>query len=162
MSPPIRVSANSRLAKEAVAQLRGGKDARGQKAFDLVAGVAAPKTDAAKGEGRKPGKYLNIGTRTPDGYFPSLTELRRWEALKLAQRAGLIRNLSRQKSYELVVDGVFVGKYVSDHEYEEMRPDGSWLAVVEDVKGKTTAKLRTYLLKKGLMKALYNIEIREV
>lgn len=155
---PIRVAATSRLAKEAVARLRAGKDKRGQKAFDLVAGVTAPK-DAPKAN--TVGRYLNTKITDADGTFDSLTEHRRWQDLKLLQRAGKIRNLRRQVAYAIDVLGQPLCRYVADHVYEEPVA-GVWALVVEDVKSPRTRKLHDYRLKNKLMRIVHGIEIREV
>jgi hypothetical protein len=59
-----------------------------------------------------------------------------------------------QPRYRLEVCGVHVCDYVADFRYEE-----GGATVVEDAKGFKTA---AYKLKKKLMKAIHNIEIREV
>lgn len=78
--------------------------------------------------------------------FDSKTELQRWEVLRLYERGGLIRNLSRQVKHELrLPDGspIMAGKvcayYTPDFEYEEKTDivGGGfvWHPIIEDVKG---------------------------
>ena len=40
-------------------------------------------------------KYLNRELNTPDGKFDSVKEYRRWQELKLMERAGIIYELQR-------------------------------------------------------------------
>lgn len=88
--------------------------------------------------------------------FDSMREARRYQVLKARERVGQIAGLRRQARYDLEVNGVKIGRYTSDFEYEE---DGRW--VVEDVKSPATKKARDYVLRKKLMLALFGIEIRE-
>ena len=108
--------------------------------------------------------------------FDSKKEFRRWQELRLLERAGQIRGLVRQVKYELlppqyeiierysdktgkrlkdgrrlVERGVY---YVADFVYD--RPDGS--LVVEDTKGVRTDD---YIIKRKLMLAVYGIKILE-
>lgn len=52
--------------------------------------------------------------------------------------------------------------YVADSSYDEKRDDGSWKPIAEDVKNPETAEGEAYSLKRHLMKALYNNEVRLV
>lgn len=108
-------------------------------------------------------KYRAKKQRCWDGtVFDSKKELLRWETLLWMSKVGKIRNLRRQVSYDLVVCDIKICKYIADFVYEEkrdLRPE--WSEIVEDVKSEITQKLPVYRLKKKLMKAIYNIEIRE-
>lgn len=98
--------------------------------------------------------------------FASKAELKRWLDLELLEKAGHISKLRRQVHYPLIVGAHYdkaagnwvlplkVGTYVADHVYFE-----NGVEVVEDVKGFATPE---YRMKKRLMKALHDIEIREV
>lgn len=86
--------------------------------------------------------------------FDSKKEAARAAELQLLQKAGKITGLRRQVKYSLVVRGVLIATYVDDFEYGTFEG-----LIVEDCKGFRT---REYLLKKRLMKALWNIEIQEV
>lgn len=88
--------------------------------------------------------------------FPSKREAKRWLQLQQLQRVGEISGLQRQIKYDLVVNGVKIGRYTSDFEYEE---NGEH--VVEDVKSNATATARDYPLRKKLMLAIHGISIRE-
>ena len=88
--------------------------------------------------------------------FDSKREAGRYSYLKALERTGHIANLTLKVKYPLVVNGVKIGRYTSDFEYEE---DGKH--VVEDVKSPATKKARDYRLRKLLMLALHGVEIRE-
>lgn len=90
--------------------------------------------------------------------FASKAEARRYEELRLLEMGGDITNLEVHPRYELVVNGVRVGRYTGDFRYVET----SGLIVVEDVKSSATAKNTAYRLRKKLVWALYGIEIQEV
>jgi hypothetical protein len=78
--------------------------------------------------------------------FASKAELIRWEELRLQEKAGMIRNLSRQVRYDLILPngkpimaGVAakrVAVYTPDFVYDRLnKPTGEWQEVIEDVKG---------------------------
>lgn len=80
--------------------------------------------------------------------FHSKTELRRWEYLRLLEKAGEIRKLRRQVKYKLsfilnereditVKAGNKIAQYTADFVYEERTkaPDYQWREIIEDVKG---------------------------
>jgi hypothetical protein len=100
-------------------------------------------------------KYGNRRINTPDGWFDSHRELKRWGELKLLERAGQIKNLKRQVEYELVpkVAGFRASYYVADFVYDEKGK-----TVVEDSKG---FKDRLYMLKRKLMMWRHGIAILE-
>jgi hypothetical protein len=106
------------------------------------------------GQPARRSKYNNTIVNTEDGKFDSKREYARWCELKIMQRAGLITDLRRQVPYDLRVNGLLVCRYVADFVYEE---NGE--TVVVDVKGIRTD---VFVLKRKLMKAVYNIEIQEV
>ena len=90
-------------------------------------------------------------------------EANRYQELLLLERAGAIKNLSRQVKFVLIpsqrdeVTGKVVERecsYRADFEYTE---DGK--TVVEDVKGFRT---KEYILKRKMMLWKYGIRIREV
>lgn len=88
--------------------------------------------------------------------FASQAEAKRYIALTVMARAGIISGLECQPSYLLVVEGQKVGTYKADFRYREVATGET---VVEDVKGVLTP---VYRLKKKLVRALYNIEIKEI
>ena len=89
--------------------------------------------------------------------FDSKKEASRWCELKLLERAGLIRDLTRQRRIELIPK---VGRhraryYVADFEYLDTE---TGKMVLEDVKGVHT---QVYELKKAIIRWRYGIEITE-
>ena len=104
-------------------------------------------------------KYGNIKTKL-DGYtFDSKGEANRWAELKLAERAGIIKDLRRQVSFELesscLIDGKLqrATKYVADFVYTE-----NGKTVIEDFKGHITAIYK--IKKKKLLKLIAEGEIQ--
>ena len=84
-------------------------------------------------------KYGAIPKTTADGVrHQSTAEARRWDALKLLERAGAISDLQRQVAFPLLVNGVQIGKYVADFVYYWPNSE----RVIEDVKGVETPLFR--------------------
>ena len=100
-------------------------------------------------------KYRAVRTVAHGRTFASKKEARRAAALILMERAGKIRGLEFQVSYQLTVNGTKIGKYIADFVYTDERGR----EVVEDAKGVLTP---VYRLKKKLMRAIHGIEIQEV
>lgn len=102
--------------------------------------------------------------RTVDNItFDSLKEAHRYSQLKLLSRAGHIKDLiadKKQIKWKLTVNGIAIGTYTADFLYwERLGETDKWKMVIEDVKGHRT---RDYVMKRRLMMACHNIEIREV
>lgn len=95
----------------------------------------------------------------PVHYFPSKAELRRFAALRMEQRAGIITDLELQPSYTVVINGEKVCTYRADFKYTrgEQR-------VIEDVKGTTNEKYLdpVFKLKRKLVEAVHGISINIV
>ena len=125
------------------------------------------------------GKYGNIKRRTADGILHDSTkEARRWNELKLLERAGVITGLQRQVKYILIpkqeetyerispktgkrlTDGVRTLEhecaYVADFVYQDAKTGE---LIVEDTKGVRT---KDYIIKRKLMLWLYSIRIKEL
>ena len=109
-------------------------------------------------------KYGNIQTIIDGQAFDSRKEARRWQELKLMQRAGIITNLERQKTFVLIPPqkdpetGKIVERmctYTADFVYKEKGK-----TVVEDVKSEAT-KTAVYKIKRKLMLERHGILIRE-
>lgn len=99
----------------------------------------------------KPAKYGN--RKTPCNYghtHGSAKEAARCDELHLAERAGAISNLIVQPRYDLIVNGVKVGRYTGDFRYFENNA-----AILEDVKGGKATKTEAYKLRKRLLEAVY-------
>lgn len=101
---------------------------------------------------RRPQKYGAKPEKTEDGHFASQREFQHWCLSKLRQRAGEISNLERQVRFRMELNGVHICDYVADEVYFECGQ-----RVVVDVKGVETAEFK---LKKKLMRAFFNIEVR--
>jgi hypothetical protein len=100
-------------------------------------------------------KYRNKPTEVDNIRFASKKEAARYQELKLCVRAGIIKDLELQVRFPLIAYGALICTYVADFRYTDTK---SGKQIVEDVKGTRT---REYTIKKKLMKALYQIEIRE-
>lgn len=101
-------------------------------------------------------KYGARRMTAPDGQkFDSVKEYHRWGCLKLLERAGKIKDLQRQVSFELIPkqNGERACNYIADFTYYE---DGK--LVVEDCKG---FKTDVYKIKKKMMLWEYGIQIKE-
>jgi hypothetical protein len=98
-------------------------------------------------------KYKAIKTTVDGIKFDSKKEAARYSNLKILEKAGNILDLSLQPRFDLIINGVKCGFYKADFKYIE---DGK--EIIEDVKGMKTP---VYNLKKRLIKAIYNIDIRE-
>lgn len=94
---------------------------------------------------------------TIDGIkFRSQAEARRYQQLKLLERAGEISHLKLQPRYPLEVNGKKICTYVADYEYFDWRTES---IVTEDVKG---ARTLLYTVKKKLFEACYGRPVTEV
>jgi hypothetical protein len=105
-------------------------------------------------------KYYNRKVKINGIQFDSVKEAKRYTELQLLQRAGIISDLQRQVSFELIpaqyIDGKLVERkatYIADFVYLE-----GGEKIVEDVKG---VKTDVYKLKKKLM-LMKGIRIKEV
>ena len=122
-------------------------------------------------------KYGNKKVTLDGQTFDSKRECRRWQELKLLEKAGKIYDLRRQVQFNLIPEqrladtlgpkgGRKMGKlleravyYVADFVYYEGgRPSEGGKLVVEDAKGHRT---KEYIIKRKLMLARYDIQIRE-
>lgn len=124
-------------------------------------------------------KYGNRKVSTIDGeVFDSQREATRYQELKLLERAGAIKDLKRQVSYELipvqrepntlnkidskrgrVIQGKVIEKAVSyraDFTYTDTKTNET---IVEDSKGFRT---KEFVIKRKLMLYIHGIKVREV
>ena len=103
-------------------------------------------------------KYRSIKTTVDGITFDSKKEAKRYQELKLLQRANKIKNLRLQVSYVLIDKSRYGRqiKYIADFVYydKELKQE-----VVQDTKGFRTD---VYRLKKRLMAERYGIEIKEI
>ena len=118
-------------------------------------------------------KYGNTKTEVDGIIFDSAKEARRWQELRLAERADAIRDLRRQVKYELIPaqrepdqrgarGGIIKGKlleravyYTADFVYYDM---AAGRIIAEDTKG---FKTKDYIIKRKLMLHNYGIKITE-
>jgi len=112
------------------------------------------------------GKYKAQPVIDPEfGRFDSKREHQRFHLLRMREKAGEIRNLKRQVSYALNVNGVQVGKIIMDFTYDEftledLSPDyvaPKWTHIDEDCKGFQTPLSK---LQHKLFAAIFGREIR--
>ena len=97
-------------------------------------------------------KYRNVKTYIGKVKFDSKKEANRAMELAMLEKAGVIKNLERQKRFQVVPKtkderAVF---YIADFVYMQ---DGKMIA--EDVKSAITRKDSTYIIKRKLFKYLY-------
>lgn len=112
---------------------------------------------------RTTGSKYHAKKTTVDGItFDSKKEARRWQELKMLEKAGVISDLQRQVKYELIPaqrdpeTGKVVERactYYADFVYKEGDKK-----VIEDTKGVRTAE---YKIKRKLVLQKYGIRIRE-
>tara|TARA_R100001224_G_C3926117_1_gene117049 strand:+ start:46 stop:405 length:360 start_codon:yes stop_codon:yes gene_type:complete len=111
---------------------------------------------------RKYGKSNKFGAKKTVfmGFtFDSKWESERYGQLSMLERIGEITDLQRQIPFELVINGKKICKYVADFTYKEKDKNGVEQLIVEDAKGIETA---TFRLKKKLMSAILNIDVKVV
>lgn len=88
-----------------------------------------------------------------DGFFfDSKIEFERYLELKQMQKIGIIKDLTLQPVFPLIVNGVKLGRYTSDFQYFHIKNN---MLIVEEVKSAWTAKERSYRFRIKLFKALY-------
>jgi Protein of unknown function (DUF1064) len=103
-------------------------------------------------------KYRNRKASYMGIQFDSQKEMKRYQDLVLLERAGEIQDLELQPRYDLIVNGHKLGFYRGDFRYKDVATD---TVVLEDVKSPVT-RTAVYMLKKKLVKAIYDVEITEV
>ena len=105
-------------------------------------------------------KFGAVATVVDGIRFHSKGEAKRWQELRLLQRAGEISQLKRQVSFPMFIGCEQICTLILDFTYEtKPRKAGErWTEVFEDFKGVRTPE---YKLKAKLFKALYGREILE-
>ena len=105
-------------------------------------------------------KYHNRRIERDGQTFDSVKEYRRWNELRIMERAGLIQDLKRQVQFELIPsqkeDGKVVERavvYKADFAYMQ---DSKY--IVEDTKG---YKTQEYILKRKMMLYVHGIRVKE-
>lgn len=100
-------------------------------------------------------KFGNKPTEIDGIKFDSKREAKRYQELKLLERANEITGLQTQVKFDLTVNGLRIATYKADFVY--MTRGG--LRVVEDAKGYPNDR---WPMKKKLMKAIHNVDVVEV
>jgi len=106
------------------------------------------------------GKYNKYNAKKTEfmGYkFDSKWEAERYGQLASMQMAGIIENLERQVKFDIIVNDCKICKYIADFVYILIQENGKKEKIVEDAKGVQTSDFK---LKKKLMKAVFDIEIK--
>lgn len=108
---------------------------------------------------QKKSKYKNQKCVVDGISFDSKLEARRWQDLKLLERAGVITDLKRQVPFELIPTQrppgeptMYCCKYIADFTYYK---DGKF--IVEDAKGQET---EAFKIKQKLMYEKHGIVLR--
>lgn len=101
-------------------------------------------------------KFGAVATVVDGHTFPSKAEARRYQELRLLEKAGQITKLRLQPRYDLHVNGQKIGEYRGDFEYTSLP---TCARITEDVKG---VKTPMYRWKKKHLKAEHGIDITEV
>jgi hypothetical protein len=153
LSPPSR---GWSTAVQAVGIPDSAASDTGQASMRGWEGVTAKDIAAKQLAKAKPSKYRNRKTTVDGLLFDSAKEAKRWQELVIMCRAGLIANLERQTVLRIFVKDVKVCDYQADFTYLEQGQ-----LVVEDVKSPATRKKESYVLKRKLVEAYYQLTIRE-
>tara|TARA_R110002049_G_scaffold43679_1_gene128604 strand:- start:817 stop:1188 length:372 start_codon:yes stop_codon:yes gene_type:complete len=106
------------------------------------------------------GKYNKYNAKKTEfmGFkFDSKWEAERYGQLESMKMAGIIQDLERQVNYDIIVNDQKICRYIADFVYKLVHEDGSEEKIVEDAKGIETTDFK---LKKKLMKAVFDIEIK--
>ena len=103
-------------------------------------------------------KYHSRKTEVDGIVFDSMKEARRYQELKLLQKAGLIYDLRLQERIEIIpkTDKYRARYYVCDFTYIDTEQK---CKIYEDVKGVRTP---VYLLKRAIMYWRHGIDIKEI
>ena len=110
----------------------------------------------------KRSKYGNTKTVINGIEFDSKKESERFLELAMLQKAGVIKNLERQKRFEIVpkTKDERAVYYYADFVYLEVE---SGKMICEDVKSEATKRDKTYIIKRKLFQYLYkDYEFREI
>ena len=106
------------------------------------------------------GKYNKYNAKKTEfmGYkFDSRWEAERYGQLSSMVLAGVVKDLERQVKYDIIVNDQKICRYIADFVYILVHENGSEEKIVEDAKGVQTSDFK---LKKKLMKAVFDIEIK--
>ena len=122
--------------------------------------------EALQMQARRGSKYHNRKIELDGITFDSAKEARRWQELKLLEKAGEIYDLQRQVPFIVIPAqkderGKLIErevKYIADFVYKEK---GSLRRTVEDVKSPGT-RTKEFIIKRKLMLHRFGLRIKEV
>ena len=106
------------------------------------------------------GKYNKYNAKKTEfmGFkFDSKWEAERYGQLSSMVLGGVVKDLERQVKYDIIVNDQKICRYIADFVYILVHENGSEEKIVEDAKGVQTSDFK---LKKKLMKAIFDIEIK--
>ena len=109
---------------------------------------------------RQYGKYNKYNAKKTEfmGFkFDSKWEAERYGQLVSMEMAGVVQDLRRQVTYDIMVNEQRICKYIADFVYTLIHEDGKKEKIVEDAKGVQTTD---FVIKKKLMKAVFDIKIK--
>lgn len=102
-------------------------------------------------------KVSPVVERTIDGIvFASKREAARYAQLKLAEKAGFIKNLELQPAYPVQINGEHYCTYTPDFRYIESETGKQ---IIEEVKSTGTMREAAYRLRKKAAELYYGIEV---
>jgi hypothetical protein len=101
-------------------------------------------------------KFHAVKTTVDGVRFDSKAEAKRWQELKLMERAGVIVGLQRQIPFPITVNSHLICTYIADYVYTEVETGER---TVEDCKSKATITPE-FRLKAKLLEATAGIVIR--
>lgn len=108
---------------------------------------------------KKENKYGAKKTTVDGIVFDSRLEASRWSELRNLEKAGVIKNLERQKEFVLIDKSEYGRKVVYKADFVYETKEGKM--VVEDTKSAAT-KTGVYKLKKRMVAERYGIIIKEI
>lgn len=98
--------------------------------------------------------------RSIDGIvFASKREMVRWGFLVLLQRSGKIRDLERQPSWVVTINGKPLCRFTADFRYFSIEQDR---VVIEEIKSSGTAKDTAYRLRRKAAELAHGIVVTEI
>jgi hypothetical protein len=93
--------------------------------------------------------------------FDSKAEAKHWAELRLREKIGEIADVQCQVPFDIIINGLNVGKYVADFDYVIKKP--KWgPRVIEDVKGGNATDTPLSKFKRKCVEAQYGIKIEIV
>lgn len=98
--------------------------------------------------------------RSIDGIvFASKREMVRWGFLVLLQRSGKIRDLERQPSWVVMINGKKLCRYSADFRFFDIEKNR---IVIEEIKSSGSAKDTAYRLRRRAAELAYGIVVTEI